>query len=159
MSHNAIRTNVVEIRKEDCITRALKRYVEQQNPNSVISDGKITLSEWNATIDKLIEINNKRKSENKPLIFRGGNDKTDYHKNLVVCEGDKIEFTESEMNELYNTMGVSIKKDVNTAKKNNTPNVEQQKQTTAQQNATVTNNTKKVQEKSTTVVQQTRKSR
>ena len=63
------------IEKNKGITHALKKLIEKM-PNSIISDGKITLSEWNATMDKLIELNEKRKSEGKESIFTGGTDKT-----------------------------------------------------------------------------------
>ena len=109
MSHNSVKTNIIEIKKGDGITHALKRYVEQ-NPNSVISDNKITLAEWNATIDKLVEINNQRIKDGKKSIFTGRSERNDYRRSFVVHASQKIEFTETEINQLFETMGVTIHK-------------------------------------------------
>ena len=79
------------IDKNKGITHALKKLIEQM-PNSIISDEKITASEWDATLDKLVELNEKRKSEGNVSIFTGGTDLTskDWHNNFVVHSKQEI---------------------------------------------------------------------
>ena len=95
------KTTIV-IKKNKGITHALRDYVKS-NPNSVITDGKITPKEWNAALDALVEINNNRKSANKTPIFTGGTDKTraGWHTSFVVHPEQKIEFTSEEMDSIY----------------------------------------------------------
>lgn len=101
----------ITIEENKGITHALKKLIEKM-PNSIISDGEITLSEWNATMDKLVELNEKRKSEGKESIFTGGTDKTrnGCHNSFVVHSKQEITFTEEEINELFVAMGVTINK-------------------------------------------------
>lgn len=111
MSDLSIRENrTIVIKKNKGITHALKKYVTD-NPNSIMSDGKITAKEWNATLDKLIEINNQRKANNQKPIFTGGTDKSraGWHSSFVVHPNQKIEFTADEMGELLTAMGVTFK--------------------------------------------------
>lgn len=107
MSTNQVNTTKITIEKTEGITHALKRLVESK-PNSVLSDEKITLAEWNTTIDKLIEINEQRTKEGKKCIFTGGTDRKDYKTSFVVHTNQEIEFTESEINQLYEAMGVTF---------------------------------------------------
>ena len=97
------------IEKNKGITHALKKLIKKM-PNSIISDGKITLSEWNATMDKLVEINEKRKQAGKESIFTGGVDKTKkgWRNSFIVHSKQEITFTEEEINELFAAMGVTI---------------------------------------------------
>lgn len=106
------KTTIV-IKKNKGITHALRDYVKS-NPNSVITDGKITPKEWNAALDALVEINNNRKSANKTPIFTGGTDKTraGWHTSFVVHPEQKIEFTSEEMDSIYKALGVTFKKEV-----------------------------------------------
>lgn len=106
------KTTIV-IKKNKGITHALRDYIKS-NPNSVITDGKITPKEWSAALDALVEINNNRKSENKTPIFTGGTDKTraGWHTSFVVHPEQKIEFTSEEMDSIYKALGVTFKKEV-----------------------------------------------
>lgn len=103
------KTTIV-IKKNKGITHALRDYIKS-NPNSVITDGKITPKEWSAALDALVEINNNRKSENKTPIFTGGTDKTraGWHTSFVVHPEQKIEFTSEEMDSIYKALGVTFK--------------------------------------------------
>lgn len=103
------KTTIV-IKKNKGITHALRDYVKS-NPNSVITDGKITPKEWSAALDALVEINNNRKSANKTPIFTGGTDKTraGWHTSFVVHPEQKIEFTSEEMDSIYKALGVTFK--------------------------------------------------
>lgn len=107
MSTNQVNTRKITIKENEGLTHGLKRLVESM-PNSVISDGKITLKEWNTVIDKLILINEQRKQSGKESIFTGGPDRKDYRHNFVVHPEQEIEFTENEINELFEAMGVTI---------------------------------------------------
>ena len=99
----------IKIEKGLGITHALKKLIEDI-PNSIISDGKISSTEWNVTLDKLIEINEKRKSEGKESIFTGGTDKTKagWKNSFIVQTDQEIIFTKDEIEELFETMGVTI---------------------------------------------------
>ena len=92
------------------ITHALQSYITNpdQKDKFTISDGKITAKEWDKTLDKLIEINQKRKNDNKTPIFTGNTNKNDYRTSFVVQPNQEIEFTKDEMNELFAAMGVTI---------------------------------------------------
>lgn len=81
MSTNSVITSKITIKKKEGITHALKHLAESI-PNSVISDGKITLKEWNSTMDKLVEINEERLRNGKKSIFTGGTDRKDYRHSL-----------------------------------------------------------------------------
>lgn len=98
------------IKKNKGITHALRDLVKE-NPNSILSDGKITAKEWNAVLDKLIDINHARKANNQKPIFTGGTDKSraGWHSSFVVHPNQKIEFTPEEMSALYSAMGVTLK--------------------------------------------------
>ena len=109
MTDLKVNAQKIVIEKNQGLTQALKKQVES-NPNSVLSDGKITVAEWDKTMDKLAELNEKRKQEGKASIFRGETDKTKagWHTSFLVDEGQQIEFTAEEMKELYEAMGVTI---------------------------------------------------
>ena len=100
----------IVIKKNKGLTHALRDLVKE-NPNSILSDGKITAKEWNAVLDKLIDINNARKANNQKPIFTGGTDKSraGWHSSFVVHPNQKIEFTPEEMSALYSAMGVTLK--------------------------------------------------
>ena len=93
------------------LTQALKKFIEE-NPNSILEDddGKITLKEWNATMDKLIAINEKRLAEDKESIFTGGTDKTKagWQNSFIVHKDAEIVFSEAEMVELFGAMGLKL---------------------------------------------------
>ena len=89
----------VKINKNWGITQALKKLVKDAGEN-------VKGSVWNATLDKLVELNNQRKTDNKGSIFSGGTERNDWHRNFVVHEGN-IEFSKSEMEALLDTMQVS----------------------------------------------------
>ena len=110
MSNQKITSQKIVIEKNKGIAHALKKLVEKM-PNSVISDGKITAKEWDATIDKLIEINTKRIKSGKAPIYEGGSDKSKsaYHTSFIVHTNQEIEFSAEEMKELFSAMGVEIK--------------------------------------------------
>ncbi len=105
---------IVVIKKNKGITHALRDLVKE-NPNSILSDGKITAKEWNAVLDTLIDINNSRKANNQKPIFTGGTDKSraGWHSSFVVHPNQKIEFTAKEMSALYSAMGVTLKSSEN----------------------------------------------
>ena len=89
----------VKINKNWGITQALKKLVKDAGEN-------VKGSVWNATLDKLVELNNQRETDNKGSIFSGGTERNDWHRNFVVHEGN-IEFSKSEMEALLDTMQVS----------------------------------------------------
>lgn len=99
----------ITIKKGEGITYALKRLVEQQKME--LSDGKITAKEWNATLDKLAEIQQGRQTSGKSSIFSGGTDKTrgGWHNSFAVHDGQEIEFTKEEIEQLYEAMGAKFK--------------------------------------------------
>lgn len=100
------------------LTQALKKFIEQ-NPNSILSgDKKITCSEWNETIKKLIDINNKRTQGGGESIFEGGNDSNDWQNNFVVHKGDEIVFSADEMGQLFQAMGLTINPNFNQTPQN-----------------------------------------
>ncbi len=96
----------ITIKKGQGLTHALRDLVKEKN--MVMSDGSISKAEWNNTMDKLAELQAKRSAEGKASIFTGGTNKTDYRTSFVVHPNQQIDFTEEEMNELYNAMGVSF---------------------------------------------------
>ncbi|MCQ2753656.1 MAG: hypothetical protein MJ231_01245 [bacterium] len=94
------------------ITWELKKLIES-NKDCQISDGKISASEWNKTMDTLAEIDIKRRQLNKTPIFACScysKSKDRYQNNFVVHPGQKIEFTQDEMAKIYESMGVTITK-------------------------------------------------
>ena len=97
------KTVKIHIQKNKGITHALLSFVQSQNME--MSDGSISKDEWLTTLNKLKEIQSKRADDKK--IYRGGEDTSNYKENFLVDEGD-IEFTQEEMNELYQAMGVTI---------------------------------------------------
>ena len=103
--------HTIKIERKLGITHALKASLEG-NTNAIISDGKITASEWDATLDKLIEINNRRKANGQESIFTGGIDKSraGWQNSFIVQPDAEITFTKEESEELYAAMGVSFKK-------------------------------------------------
>jgi hypothetical protein len=103
-----INAQSLTIKKGQCLTQALMDLVVAQKME--MSGGKITLAKWNATIDKLAEIQQARASEGKKSIFTGGTDRKDYRGSFVVHPNQKIDFTKEEMASLYGAMGVSFKK-------------------------------------------------
>lgn len=93
------------------ITNMLEAHVRSrvENGDKIINgDTNITYKEWNAVIAKLSELNNKK----EPPIFRGKADvnSKDWHNNFVLYNGDKITFTEEEMDDLYKAMGIEFEK-------------------------------------------------
>ena len=93
------------------ITNMLEAHVKSrvENGDKIINgDTNITYKEWNAVIAKLSELNNKK----EPPIFRGKADvnSKDWHNNFVLYNGDKITFTEEEMDDLYKAMGIEFEK-------------------------------------------------
>lgn len=95
------------------LTQMLNAYVKklQSEGKAEISGGKIDKKEWDATISKLADINNTRKTANQASIFTGGSDAAskDYGSNFVVQDGQQIDFDENEMNSLLASMGVTLK--------------------------------------------------
>lgn len=111
MSNLQVQGNIeITIEKKYGITQALKKVVES-NPNSVLTDGKITLKQWQDTMDALIEIQNNRLKNKQAPIFSGGTDKSSkgWKNSFVVHPNQKIEFTPEEMQAIYSAMGVTIK--------------------------------------------------
>ena len=100
----------IQIKKNQGISQALKKLVEDQKME--LTDGKITASEWNAVLDKLIEIQHNRKANGQDSIFGGGVDKTKagWHNSFVVHPNQEIEFTAEEIGSLYEAMGASFTK-------------------------------------------------
>ena len=100
----------IQIKKNQGISQALKKLVEDQKME--LTDGKITASEWNAVLDKLIEIQHNRKANGQASIFGGGTDKTKagWHSSFVVHPNQEIEFTAEEIGSLYEAMGASFTK-------------------------------------------------
>ena len=115
MSENvpSINPATIKIKKNYGITHALKDLVDEmiKNKTAELTDGKITAKEWNAVLDKLIELQNNRKAEGKASIFGGGTDKTKagWHNSFIVHPDQQIEFTAEETAQLYEAMGVVIK--------------------------------------------------
>ncbi|MDR1168580.1 MAG: hypothetical protein LBK53_06820 [Heliobacteriaceae bacterium] len=111
-----ITAQTLTIKKGQGLTYALLDLVKAQKME--ISDGKITLAEWNATIDKLAEIQQARRQAGKASIFTGGTDKNDYQTNFVVHPNQQIEFSAEEMDMLYTAMGVSLASGTSTGTQN-----------------------------------------
>jgi len=124
--------HTIKIERKLGITHALKASIES-NTNAVISDGKITASEWDATLNKLIEINNRRKANGQTSIFTGGIDKSraGWQNSFIVHPDAEITFTKEESDELYAAMGVSFKTAEAPQQKEE---IEQQEQTPLDQN-------------------------
>lgn len=99
----------IKIPKGFGLTHALKNLVENM-PNSIISDSKISHLEWDATMDKLIEINNARNAKGENSIFTGGIDKTKdgWQNSFIVHSDQEITFTKDEIEQLFEVMGVTI---------------------------------------------------
>ncbi len=89
----------IKIKKNMGITQALKKLVKDAGEN-------VKNSVWNATLEKLVELNNQRKTDDKDSIFSGGTALNDWHHNFVVHEGN-IDFSKSELEVLLDTMQVS----------------------------------------------------
>ena len=115
MSENvpSINAMTIKIKKDKGITHALKDVVDNliKQKKAELTDGKITLQEWNAVMDKLIELQNNRKAQGKASIFGGGTDKTNsgWHNSFVVHPDQEISFTAEETAQIYEAMGVVIK--------------------------------------------------
>ncbi|MBR2430364.1 hypothetical protein IKB17_02730 [bacterium] len=110
------------------ITYELKKLVEKEFPNSIMSDGNISASEWQATLEELKNINDERTSSNKKSIF-GGCDNTDnpnWQSCFIVKMGDVIQFTRDEMNRLLNAMGITVNNDSNSLEVDDPASVETQ---------------------------------
>ncbi len=105
---NEITSQKITISLNKGLTHALRNHVQQNN--LTMSDGSISAKEWVNTMDKLAEINEKRKANGGQAIFTGGTDKSKagWHSSFVVKPNQEIEFTKEEMAELYNAMGVSL---------------------------------------------------
>lgn len=99
----------IVIVKDYGITHALKKLVED-NPNAVMTNGKISTEQWIHTMKALDAIQQKRLENNQSPIFSGGTDKSSdgWHTSYVVHPNQEIEFTPEEMTSLYNSMGVQI---------------------------------------------------
>lgn len=110
MSENVpeIKPVTIKIQKNYGISHALKKLVEEQKME--LTDGKITASEWNAVLDKLIEIQQNRKANGQASIFSGGTDKTKagWHSSFVVHPDQEIQFTAEEIGSLYEAMGAKF---------------------------------------------------
>ena len=103
----------IKIKKNKGITHALKDMVDKlvEQKKAELTDGKITAQEWNAVLDKLVELQENRKAAGKASIFSGGTDKTQagWHNSFVVHPDQEITFTAEETAEIYEAMGVVIK--------------------------------------------------
>lgn len=104
-----IRPQKITIQQGEGLTQALQKLVKSM-PNSIMTDGNISASEWNATMDALVEIQNERKNNGGEAIFSGGTDKTKsgWKNSFVVQAGQVIEFTSAEITKLFKAMGVNI---------------------------------------------------
>ena len=145
MSENvpSINPATIKIKKNYGITHALKDLVDEmiKNKTAELTDGKITAKEWNAVMDKLIELQQNRKAEGKASIFGGGTDKTKagWHNSFVVHPDQQIEFTAEETAQLYEAMGVKL-----TGTQAEKP---EENETPAPEEKPATNETPKVEEK------------
>ncbi len=145
MSENVpgINPATIKIKKNYGITHALKDLVDEmiKNKTAELTDGKITAKEWNAVMDKLIELQQNRKAEGKASIFGGGTDKTKagWHNSFVVHPDQQIEFTAEETAQLYEAMGVKL-----TGTQAEKP---EENETPAPEEKPATNETPKVEEK------------
>ena len=145
MSENVpgINPATIKIKKNYGITHALKDLVDEmiKNKTAELTDGKITAKEWNAVLDKLIELQQNRKAEGKASIFTGGTDKTKagWHNSFVVHPNQQIEFTAEETAQLYEAMGVKL-----TGTQAEKP---EENETPAPEEKPATNETPKVEEK------------
>ena len=103
----------IKIKKNKGITHALKDMVDKlvEQKKAELTDGKITAQEWNAVLDKLVELQENRKAAGKASIFSGGTDKTQtgWHNSFVVHPDQEITFTAEETAQIYEAMGVVIK--------------------------------------------------
>ena len=103
----------IKIKKNKGITHALKDMVDKlvEQKKAELTDGKITAQEWNAVLDKLVELQENRKAAGKASIFSGSTDKTQagWHNSFVVHPDQEITFTAEETAEIYEAMGVVIK--------------------------------------------------
>lgn len=91
----------INITQGQGLTQALKAYAQSQNYDT--SD--ISSAEWGKTIDKLKEIQANRISNNQEQIFSGDR--------MIVHQGPKT-FSDSEIESLYQTMGLGISKPATT---------------------------------------------
>lgn len=125
MSDLKVNDTKIVIKKGQGITYALQDLVKSK-PNSILSDGKITLKEWHSTMYKLAEINEKRVKAKQAPIFTGGTDKTKagWHTSFVVHPNQEINLSEEKIQSLYSAMGVTFKAEAGnmTAGKGNTNN-------------------------------------
>ena len=115
MSENVsgVGPTTIKIKKNKGITHALKDMVDKlvEQKKAELTDGKITAQEWNAVLDKLVELQENRKAAGKASIFSGSTDKTQagWHNSFVVHPDQEITFTAEETAEIYEAMGVVIK--------------------------------------------------
>lgn len=125
----------IVIKKGQGLTQALRDHANKLGMEK--SDGTISKQEWNRTIDKLVEINQKRKEAGQGSIFTGGTDRHDYKHSFVVHPNQKIDFTEEEINSLYESMGVSLRTTAAAQQQEQTPaaNGEQTPATNGEQEA------------------------
>lgn len=101
---------VLEIKKGKGIIHALRDLVKS-NPNSVLTDGKLTPKEEDAAMNEIIKIQDKRLANHQTPIFTGGRDKSKsgWKTSFIVQPGQKIEFTPEEMKLIYAALGVKFK--------------------------------------------------
>ena len=146
MSENvpSIDAMTIKIKKDKGITHALKNVVDNliKQKKAELTDGKITLQEWNAVMDKLIELQNNRKAQGKSSIFGGGTDKTNsgWHNSFVVHPEQEISFTAEETAQIYEAMGVVIKNTNAPAANQNAPENPNASQETPGPNGTTIKN-------------------
>ena len=103
----------ITIQKGQGITQGLKALVDKLSQEGKAEVGKI---DWSKTIDKLSDIQKHRTDANTNSVFRGDtppvgtgtNKNINWQKNMVVDKGN-IEFSDDEMQELFEAMGVKIK--------------------------------------------------
>ena len=114
MPESLITEQSVKVLENQGLTQILKDMVEklkEEYPESVfISDGTYTQSEWNATMDKLTELNENRKKSGLETLFTGGIDKdrSKWQTSFIIKPEQEITFTKEELKELFAAMGVSI---------------------------------------------------
>lgn len=101
--------------KNTGITFALADYAKTVNGGKAV---KLTKKQWAEVMAKVAELNSKRASDNK--IFTGGtNFNGPANKNFIV-KGDKINFTEEELQILLNEMGIDNIKGLSIERNNGT---------------------------------------
>lgn len=82
---------VLKVEKGQGFTQALKQYLKDKG-----EEVNFSAAIWNDVIDTAVSIDKSRKEDGEASIFKGGSDRSDYTKNLLVMPGE-IKLNDEEM--------------------------------------------------------------